>query len=161
MMSVILLLIYLLLFVVLFAVLFIKLMLLPLAAYLLRGYAIYKVAQRRQMKRAWLAFIPVANDYMLGTISDEYQAVAHGKNTKNKIILPCLSGATILTSMNLVSAARAVWYYLTLRDFFDSCEPRRSDLYFVLSVVIGAAFGLPADAVLMLCCMKKDDGMPL
>ena len=62
--------------------------LLNVATYVLTALAIYSVAQRRGLRNPWLAWIPVANSWLLGSISDQYRYVVKGENrSKRKILL--------------------------------------------------------------------------
>ena len=62
--------------------------LINVAAYVLTALAIYSVANRRGLKNPWLAWIPVANVWLLGSISDQYRYVVKGENrSKRKILL--------------------------------------------------------------------------
>ena len=59
-----------------------------IAAYVLTALALYTVAQRRGLKNPWLAWIPVADDWLLGSISDQYRYLVRGENrSKRKILL--------------------------------------------------------------------------
>ena len=62
--------------------------LLAIAAYVLTALAFYTVAQRRGLKHPWLAWIPVADAWLLGSISDQYRYLVKGENrSKRKILL--------------------------------------------------------------------------
>ena len=62
--------------------------LINVAAYVLTALAIYAVANRRGLKHPWLAWIPVANVWLVGSISDQYRYVVKGENrSKRKILL--------------------------------------------------------------------------
>ena len=54
-----------------------------IAAYILTALAIYRISCRRGLNNPWLAWIPVVNCWILGSISDQYRYVAKGE-TKNK-----------------------------------------------------------------------------
>jgi hypothetical protein len=63
-------------------------MLMNLAAYVLSALGIYTIAKRRGLKKAWLAWIPVANAWILGSLSDQYQYLVKGQDkSKRKILL--------------------------------------------------------------------------
>lgn len=56
--------------------------------YVLTGLALYTMADRRGIRNAWLAWIPVLKYWLLGSISDQYQYVVRGKVTnKRKVLL--------------------------------------------------------------------------
>ena len=54
-----------------------------IAAYILTSLAIYTISRRRGLRNPWLAWIPVVNAWLLGSLSDQYQYVIKGEN-KNK-----------------------------------------------------------------------------
>lgn len=58
------------------------------AAYVLTALAFYTVANRRGLSNPWLAWIPVANTWLVGSLSDQYRYVVKGENrSKRKILL--------------------------------------------------------------------------
>lgn len=62
--------------------------LMGIAAYVLTALALYTVAKRRGLKNPWLAWIPVADSYLLGSLSDQYRYVVNGETkSKRKILL--------------------------------------------------------------------------
>jgi hypothetical protein len=62
--------------------------LISVAAYVFSALAIYTIAQRRDIKNPWLAWIPMVNVWILGSISDQYRYVAKGEvKNKRKILL--------------------------------------------------------------------------
>lgn len=62
--------------------------LLSVAAYVFCGLSLYTIAQRRQIKKPWLAWIPVVNVWILGSISDQYRYVVNGEiKSKRKVLL--------------------------------------------------------------------------
>ena len=52
------------------------------AAYVLQGIGLFTVAKRRGIERPWLAWIPVAEMWTLGCISDRYRYVTQGIDPK-------------------------------------------------------------------------------
>ena len=63
-------------------------MLLSLATYVLTALALYTIARRRGLKNPWLAWIPVADCWLLGSLSDQYHYVVKGEHkSKRKILL--------------------------------------------------------------------------
>ena len=62
--------------------------LLSIAAYVLTALALYTLAQRRGLNRPWLAWIPVVNCWLLGSLSDQYRYVVNGEiKSKRKVLL--------------------------------------------------------------------------
>lgn len=54
-----------------------------IGSYVLQSLGLYKTAVRRGLKKPWLAWIPVGDMWILGSISDQYQYIVQRKN-KNK-----------------------------------------------------------------------------
>lgn len=80
------------------------------AAYVFTAVAIYTISRRRGLKKPWLAWIPVVNVWLLGSISDQYQYVVKGKNkSKRKVLLVLKMLLTALTVVLLVMLCMAVW----------------------------------------------------
>ena len=80
------------------------------AAYVLTALALYTVATRRGLKYAWLSWVPVANVWLLGSISDQYRYVVKGENkSKRKILLTLsiLSALCVLVTV-ILSVSMAV-----------------------------------------------------
>jgi len=57
----------------------------------LNAVGMYRIAKRRGIHHAWLSWIPIGNNWLLGSISDHYQYVAKQKVTKRRKILLILS----------------------------------------------------------------------
>ena len=59
-----------------------------IATYVLTALALYTLAQRRGLNRPWLAWIPVVNCWILGSLSDQYRYVVKGEiRSKRKVLL--------------------------------------------------------------------------
>ena len=61
--------------------------LLAIASYVLTALALYTIARRRGLRNPWLAWIPVANSWLLGSLSDQYRYVVKGEHKSKRIIL--------------------------------------------------------------------------
>ena len=62
-------------------------MLANLAVYIFTGLGLYTIAKRRGIHNPWLAWVPFANMWLLGCISDHFQSVARGKVTRRRVAL--------------------------------------------------------------------------
>jgi hypothetical protein len=61
---------------------------LSIALYVFRSLGVYTIAKRRGLNNSWFAWIPVVDQYLLGSLSDQYQYVVKGKNkSKRKWLL--------------------------------------------------------------------------
>ncbi len=87
-----------------------------IATYVLTALAVYTIAKRRGLKNPWCAWVPVADAWLLGSISDQYRYVKKGEvKSKRKIllilgILSCACGLAVTVMgisamVNLVTAA--------------------------------------------------------
>ena len=150
-------------------------------SYILSAAGIYAIAKRRGINNAWMAWIPVANGWILGSISDQYQYVVKGKVRYNRIILVALWGATALLSgiysgttqlfmdgaanvlgilgggflSSVVSIAYTVFHFIALYDLYCSSNPNNSVLFLVLSIIFGIT-----EPFFVFSCRNKDAGMP-
>ena len=64
---------------------------LGIACYILSGIALYSIAKRRGVNHTWMAWVPIVNDYLLGSISDHYHYVVKGENKSKRKVLLVLS----------------------------------------------------------------------
>ena len=70
---------------------------LGLLVYILQAWALYTIAERRGIKKPWLAWIPVVNVWILGSISDQYQYVVKRQvKNKRKVLLGMEIAATAI-----------------------------------------------------------------
>ena len=77
-----------------------------IATYILTSLALYAIASRRGLRKPWLAWIPVINCWLLGSISDQYQYVVKGENKSKRkwlLALSLLKAVLTLTVVILVA----------------------------------------------------------
>ena len=152
-------------------------------SYILTSLGAYTIANRRGIKNAWLAWIPVGSTWIIGYISDQYQQVTKGKNTRRRITLMVTYAVTIGASFVVgiiggilefvpdamvfavvmlvmafallgVSIAYSVLFYFCLYDLYASCKPESSVLYIVLTILVSIT-----TPFLIFSCRNKDQGM--
>lgn len=149
--------------------------------YILTGISLYAIADRRGIERPWMAWVPGMNFYLLGCISDQYQAIVRGKN-KNKrtaILLLILVQMVAFCAMHLFApsspeagrmlpfllifvpawcacAAMVVISFVALHDVYVSCDPKNATVFLVLSIVFAVT-----QPIFLFVCRKKDLGFPL
>lgn len=63
--------------------------------YVLQSLGLYTIARRRGIHNPWLAWLPVGNMWILGSISDQYQYVAKGNVRNRRKVLTGLTAAMI------------------------------------------------------------------
>ena len=80
--------------------------------YILQALAMYTIAKRRKIKKPWLAWIPVVNVWILGSVSDQYQyVVKHQIKNKRKALLGLNIAMAAISAVILVAA---VWMLIAL-----------------------------------------------
>ena len=70
-----------------------------LVGWILSSVGLHKIAKRRGIAHAWLAWIPVGCYWVLGSVSDQYQHLVQGKITSRRKILLILSLVSMLIGM--------------------------------------------------------------
>jgi len=65
--------------------------LIAIATYVLSAMALYTIATRRGLKNPWLAWIPVANNWLVGSVSDQYRYVVRRERKSKRVVLLTLS----------------------------------------------------------------------
>ena len=80
-----------------------------IAAYVLTSLAIYTISCRRGLKKAWLAWVPVVNCWLLGSISDQYQYVVKGevKSRRKWLLVLSLTKAVLTLTVVILVAVMA------------------------------------------------------
>ena len=153
-----------------------------IAAYILQGLGFSTVAERRGIRHSWLAWVPVGNLWILGSLSDQYQYLVKGKIKSRRkrmvalvivtIVLYFVSMVSMMVSLfvgdmisplafiaavGMVAAAISltVLQYMCYYDYYRSCEKNNGALYLVLSIFVSVAIPF-----LVFACRKKDEGMP-
>lgn len=88
---------------VIYLILAVILMLWGIAAYVMTSLSFHTIAKRRGISKPWLAWVPVANVWIIGSLSDQYRYVAQGKVTnKRKVLLGLYIGVIALMLVMLV-----------------------------------------------------------
>lgn len=79
--------------------------------YVLKSLGMYTIAKRRGINNPWLAWLPIGNEWIAGSISDQYRYVAKNQTTNRRVIMLILAIAGIVlggasTSASLSSFAK-------------------------------------------------------
>ena len=120
-----------------------------IAIYLLESISVYKMAKSAQIKNPWLAFIPVANDWVFGTLAEKYKKKNRTKSARFGIILPVLEGivlieAIALTIFTVISIKEITGYAL---DAVNTSTEMAPEQFMSLIPVIILYFALMAVAI--------------
>ena len=73
-----------------------------LVGWILSSIGLHKVAKRRGIRHAWLAWLPIGSEWILGSVSDQYQHLIQGKVTSRRKILLILSLASVVVCIGYV-----------------------------------------------------------
>ena len=76
-----------------------------LVVYILHSVGVYSIAKRRGIHHPWLAWIPIAKVWTLGSISDQYQYLAKKKVTNRRKVLLGLTIATEVIAWGVIVIA--------------------------------------------------------
>ena len=112
--------------------------LVSVAAYVFTALAIYTIAQRRQIKHAWMAWVPVVNVWILGSISDQYRYVVKGEiRNKRKVLL-------ITSILQCVLAwAAVIKMIITVVNLAISGGQMSNEMEMVRQILSGFVFFIP------------------
>ena len=124
-------------------------LLIGLALYLLESIGVYKMAKSAEIKNPWLAFIPVANGWVFGTIAEKYKKKNGTKSARFGIILPVLEGivlieAIALTIFTVISIKEITGYAL---DAVNTSSEMAPEQFMSLIPVIILYFALMAVSI--------------
>ena len=75
-----------------------------LVGWILSCVGLHKVAKRRGIRNAWLAWIPIGSEWVLGSVSDQYQHLVCGKVTSRRKLLPILSLVMVVFGISYLAA---------------------------------------------------------
>lgn len=81
-----------------------------LAFWIIQSVGLHTLAKRRGIRNAWLAWLPVGNYWILGSIADQYQHLVQGKITSRRKIMLILSSVGIVMSLinNVLSISQTM-----------------------------------------------------
>ncbi len=120
-----------------------------IAIYLLESISVYKMAKSAEIKNPWLAFVPVANDWVFGTLAEKYKKKNGTKSARFGIILPVLEGIVLIESIALtiftvISVKEITGYAL---DAVNTSTEMAPEQFMSLIPVIILYFALMAVAI--------------
>ncbi len=67
--------------------------------YAVQAFSLYQIALRRKISLPWLAWIPLGNLWICGSLSDQYRYLTAGKYQHRRVILPVLGGLACALSV--------------------------------------------------------------
>ena len=90
-------------------------LLFSVACYVLTALAMFTIARRRCLRNPWLAWVPVVNCWLLGSLSDQYQYVVKGRDrSKRKVLLFLSILMTVFTvTIAILAGVSAFSFFFT------------------------------------------------
>lgn len=78
--------------------------------YVFRSLGMYHIAKRRGIHNPWLAWLPVGQSWILGSVSDHYQYIARGKTRNYRKVLMWLEVGLYVISlvMSIISVVTSM-----------------------------------------------------
>lgn len=74
------------------------------ALYIFQALGLYTIAVRRGIRNPWLAWLPVTDMWLLGSISDQYRYVFHGQiRNRRKVLLGLCIAVGVMTLVLYIS----------------------------------------------------------
>lgn len=83
-----------------------------IVGYVLQSVGLYTIAKNRGIKNPWLAWLPIGNYWIAGSIADQYQYVVNGQVKNRRTILLALSIAGLVVSSLVSSMATGSLYLM-------------------------------------------------
>lgn len=155
-----------------------------LAIYVFTALSLYTIAKRRGIACPWLAWVPVANLWLIGSLSDQYRYLTRGQLKHKRIVLLILKAVTLAFTGGLIGSviwligasgspasvitllvmvlldgaaaiALAVVSFMALYDVYASCDPENATVYLVLTI-----FFKVLKPIFLFLSRNRDGGMP-
>ncbi len=117
---------------------------LGLAAYIFTALSLYTIAKRRDIRKPWLAWIPVLDVWILGSISDQFRYITKGETKSKRKILLVLS--VIATVLSIGAAVGAV--VMAVNIIIGAAQG--GNLNWITRQMLGKALGALGIALLIL-----------
>ena len=119
---------------------FIFFFLIGIAMYVLGALGLYTMAQRRQLENAWVAWVPVAQLYILGKLIQSLR-IGSFEVPQIELVLPGFAVAGVFLGMipvigQIVALVSMVVSLFALYKLFSMYRPDQATLYLILSIVL-------------------------
>ena len=110
-----------------------------IAFYLFLSFALYKLAQRRGLEMPWLAWIPVAQMYIVGQMVKKVN-ISTFEIPKLEIVLPAaLLAALLLGFIPVLGTLIVIAFYalllVTLYNLYNQYVPEKAMAYTLISIL--------------------------
>ncbi len=112
-------------FMMVFAIVWIIIALISMALgvtlYILQSTGLYNIAKRRGIHHPGLAWVPIANTWIIGSISDQYQYVVKGKvRNRRKVLLGLVIAISVMMVVTVALFTAGVINSGVMMDTFEA-----------------------------------------
>lgn len=116
--------------------------------YVIYSYSLYKMAVKQGLENPWIAFIPIAQSYILGKLIKDLK-VFNFEIPQIEIVLPVASLIVLVLSQidilgSVLSLANFILTLFVLNKLYSIYKPENATLYTILSI-----FGLPVPFIFL------------
>ena len=109
--------------------------------YVLKSLGLYNMAVNRNMENPWLAWIPIGDLYILGSLVGEMEIFGYKLTNLGIVTLAVMIGGMILSMIPFLglifSLAVAVYAIFLIYNLFQNYSPNNAVLYTILSIILG------------------------
>lgn len=98
--------------------------LMSILSYVFTALGLYTMAEHRGIKHGWMAWVPVLNVWILGSLSDQYRYVVRGEIRNKRKLLLILRAASALLSAVIFGVCAWMVSYLVLSGMSGAPEYR-------------------------------------
>ena len=109
-----------------------------IAAYVFSALALYTIAQRRGIRKAWLAWVPVLSVWILGSISDQYRYVVRGEVKSRRKVL--LTVSILNAVLSIVAFVRLI---VSIVLMFTGAAQDVNEMDIIRQILTSLAFYIP------------------
>lgn len=108
-----------------------------IASYIMNSLSLYTIANRRQIKNPWLAWIPIAALWIQGSIADDYDE-QNGIKRKWRVVLLTLSVISTI-GVIIVYVAMVLWMLVMAAEYsYSYIEPDVPEIVGFIVMLYGA-----------------------
>lgn len=116
--------------------------------YVIYSYSLYKMAVKQGVENSWLAFIPIAQGYILGKLIKDLK-VFNFEIPQIEIVIPVAALIVVVLSQvdilgSVLSLANFILNLFVLNKLYSMYKPENATLYTILSI-----FGLPVPFIFL------------
>lgn len=90
---------FLMVFLSIFMILLGVVLLFSLIFWIIRSMSLHRLAKRRGIRNAWLAWLPIGGAWVLGSVADQYQHLIQGKVTSRRKVLLILGAVGLVLGL--------------------------------------------------------------